>query len=202
MRGPTAGDPNIKRPFITAYSMTPVPLRWYLLSALLAGIWYPLSLTHVGRMARLSSPRQAVQAPPVVSSVPADSFRHVFRYKESGFRYALRAVAADSASFRALWTEAVRGNPDAPPMPQIEFEHNMVIVAAMGGVPSTGYSIRIDSVLTRGGSLEVHVLLTSPGMCLVGPAFTEPVDIVEVARLVHPVVVFRDRHVAAECRPF
>lgn len=65
-------------------------------------------------------------------------------------------------------------------MPQIEFEHNMVVLAAMGSVPSTGFAITIDSVVVRGSSTEVHVLLGSPGsLCIQGMALTNPLDIVE-----------------------
>src|SRR6266542_4227268 len=103
-------------------------------------------------------------------------------------------------SFRRLWAEAVRGDPSARPMPRIEFEHNMVIVAAMGSRPSTGFGITIDSVVVRGPSMEVHVVLSSPGsLCIQGMALTSPVDIVEVPTSVR-VVLFRDREVTVECK--
>jgi hypothetical protein len=84
-------------------------------------------------------------------------------------------------------------------MPQIDFERRMVIVAAMGGKPSTGFGIRIDSVLTRGSAVEVHVVLGRPSGCLEGQVFTAPVDIVEVARS-GAIVLFRDREITTQCK--
>ncbi len=142
--------------------------------------------------------RPAQPSPAAYST--ADSLKHLLRSPHSGLASPLRAVARDSGSFRRLWAEAVRGDPSARPMPRIEFEHNMVIVAAMGSRPSTGFGITIDSVVVRGPSMEVHVVLSSPGsLCIQGMALTSPVDIVEVPTSVR-VVLFRDREVTVECK--
>jgi protease stability complex PrcB-like protein len=85
-------------------------------------------------------------------------------------------------------------------MPRIDFERDMVIAAAMGSMTSTGFGIAIDSVIDREPSLEVHVVLVSPGsLCLQGMAMTNPVDIVQVPKSFR-VVEFRDRHVRVECK--
>ena len=129
-----------------------------------------------------------------------DSLRHLLRTTRSGFPYALRTVARDSVTFRKLWTEALSGDPGAPPTPQIDFTRNMVTVAAMGSMPSTGFAITIDSVVLRRSSLEVDVVLASAGsLCIQGQAMTNPVDIIEVARF-PGLVTFRDRQVTVECK--
>src|SRR6266571_514856 len=159
-----------------------------------------LPLAFVLRLGRPSSPTGAIRGPPLVPGALGDSLRHLRRTSHSGYAFALRAVAGDSTNFRRIWEDAVRGNPGAPPMPQVDFERNMVIVAAMASKPSTGFAITIDSVVGRGPTVEVHVTLASPGsLCIQGPAFTNPVDIVEVSRSVGT-VLFRDRHVTAECK--
>jgi PrcB C-terminal len=85
-------------------------------------------------------------------------------------------------------------------MPKIDFERNVVIVAAMGSKPSTGFAITIDSVVTRRSSVEVHATLSSLGdFCIQNPMLTNPVDMVEVARSV-ATVVFRDRQEIMECK--
>jgi len=85
-------------------------------------------------------------------------------------------------------------------MPRIDFERTMVIVAAMGSEPSTGFGIKIDSVVERGSLVQVHVLLGSMGsLCIQGAAVTNPVDVVEVPRSVG-IVTFHDRLVTVECK--
>jgi len=105
----------------------------------------------------------------------------------------------DSATFRTLWGEAVRGVPEVAAMPQIDFDREMVIVAAMGSRPSTGVAIVIDSVVVRGPSVEVYVLLGSTSLCIQGPALTSPADIVAAPKD-FGVVVFRYRHVVQQCK--
>ena len=115
---------------------------------------------------------------------PVDSLRHLLRARNSGFASALRAVVRDSKSFRQLWAEAVRGEPRAPMLPPIDFERDMVIFAATGSMPSTGFGITIDSVIVREPSLEVHEVLSSPGsLCLQSMELTNPaIDFIGLAR--------------------
>jgi hypothetical protein len=129
-----------------------------------------------------------------------DSLKHLLQTSHSGFPSALRAVARDSITFKQLWAVAARGDPGTPPLPRIDFEREMVIVAAMGSMAGTGFGIVIESVVVRGPSVEVHVRLGSAGsLCIQGPAMTNPVDIVAVPRS-FGVVVFRDRHLTTECK--
>lgn len=130
----------------------------------------------------------------------SDTLRHLLGGGyQSGFASALRAVAMDSGNFRQLWAEAVRGN-RTPSMPEIDFTHDMVIVAAMGSQPATGFSIRIDSVSVHGSAAQVHILLSIPGsLCVEGGVFTTPVDIVAVTKTV-AIVEFHDRLVTVECK--
>ena len=131
---------------------------------------------------------------------PVDSLRHLLRARNSGFASALRAVVRDSANFRRLWAEALRGEPRAPTLPPIDFGRDMVIFAAAGSMPSTGFGITIDSVIVREPSLEVHEVLSSTGsLCLQGMALTNPVDVAQVPKSFR-VVVFRDRQVTVECK--
>jgi hypothetical protein len=129
-----------------------------------------------------------------------DSLKHLLQTSRSGFPSALRAVARDSITFKQLWSVAVRGDPGPLPTPRIDFEREMVIVAAMGSMASTGFGVVIESVVVRGPSVEVHARLGSAGsLCIQGAAMTNPVDIVVVPAS-SGVVVFRDRHLTSECK--
>lgn len=126
-----------------------------------------------------------------------DSLQHLLQERYSGLRSPLRAVLQDSASFRDLWDRATRGH---RPLPAIDFNREMVIVAAMGAMSSTGHSIHIQSVQAVRGILRVRVLLTpaAPG-CGVGMMETYPIDVVRAPRGNSGVVTFVEQVEEVRC---
>lgn len=155
----------------------------------------PLLLVLMGGWAAMSPP-----AAPRDEPFASDSLRHLMQGGHSGFEWPVRAVAGDSATFRRLWTDAVRGNRNPPSMPSVDFQRDMVIVAAMGSMRSTGHTIRIDSVVAVGPALQVHTVVIIHGPeCLSGMMMTNPVDIVVAPRSA-AVVEFLDHHNVISCR--
>jgi hypothetical protein len=64
----------------------------------------------------------------------------------------------------------------------------MVIVAAMGGRPTGGYTISVEGVCTSGGALYVDVLERSPGLgCFSTQVMTAPVTAARVGAQTEPV---------------
>jgi hypothetical protein len=89
---------------------------------------------------------------------------------QSGLRDQQRLVVRDSAHWAALWaqlTAGVAGGAGRAPAPRVDFARSMVIVAAMGVRPTTGFSITIDSVYPSGGQLRARVreLAVDAGSC-------------------------------------
>lgn len=111
----------------------------------------------------------------------------------------LRVVIRDGDAWRELWKEFTSRQKPAPPLPEIDFSREMLIVAAMGERNMGGFQIIVDGVYERDKKLEVVVKSTSPGKnCMLTQAFTQPVDIVRVKKSDHS-VVFREINVINEC---
>lgn len=101
----------------------------------------------------------------------------------SGFQDPVRTVITDSGAWAEAWRTLYRHQTPAPELPQVDFRTHVIVLAAMGTRPSTGYSVRIESVHHHDGLLYVSVLERSPGpSCGVGAAITAPVHAVQVAR--------------------
>lgn len=82
------------------------------------------------------------------------------------------------------WQRLHEGGSPVPERPAVDFERNVVIVAAMGSRPTGGYDIEVESVHRDGESLFVVVRTTSPGDdCMVTQAFTAPTTAVRVPRV-------------------
>ena len=102
----------------------------------------------------------------------------------SGLAKPERRIITDAAEMESLWTRIHAGQTPVPLVPSIDFGEEMVLVAALGGKPSGGYAIRIDSVAARGDGLEVFVRQTRPASdCMVLAVITAPVDLVRLRRL-------------------
>src|SRR4030095_17180821 len=78
-----------------------------------------------------------------------------------------------------------------PAAPDIDFSREMIIVAAMGPRPTSGYAITIEEAYERGDRLEVVVRSISPGSCGAFQMGTQPVEIVRIAKSERP-IVFRE----------
>lgn len=97
----------------------------------------------------------------------------------SGVDRASRGVVRSQGEWQALWAQVVRGRQPTPATPAVDFEREMVIVAAMGTRATGGYAITVDSVTATPGALHVFVTERSPGRgCITTQAFTAPVDAV------------------------
>ncbi len=86
-----------------------------------------------------------------------------------------------------------------PDLPAIDFDREIVLVAALGERPSSGYSILIDSAQATVDQLTVSVRVVSPGRgCAVLTVMTQPVDVVSAPRL-DVGVQFVERSETHEC---
>lgn len=96
-------------------------------------------------------------------------------------------VIVDENRLRQVWSEVYSVVPEPPPVPQVDFNHRMVIVVSMGLQPTSGTGIVIKRVsLVRGQApgyplLLVHSVETRPGRkCLVQPSGSGPIHIIEL----------------------
>jgi hypothetical protein len=117
----------------------------------------------------------------------------------SGFAVSERVVVRSDPHWKAIWEKAFETQASAPPHPAIDFETEMVVVAALGARPTGGYGIQITDLETRGTELEALVTASSPGpSCYNTQAITQPVMMVRVRAVPGP-VAFRERSLVYQC---
>jgi hypothetical protein len=118
---------------------------------------------------------------------------------EDKFRLAVRDRAAWLDVWKRLY-QHIPSNGPYPELPEVDFSREMLVVAAMGQQPTSGYSIIIDSAYERDDRLEVVVKSVITVKC--GGVYmmvTAPLDIVRLPKM-ERAVVFREIEVVPECK--
>jgi hypothetical protein len=132
---------------------------------------------------------------PVIRLRPGGESFTVF----SGMNDSARIVVRDSAAWRRAWETIHRPFIPAPPVPRIDFERDMIVVAALGRRPTEGYGVVIEEATQDTSGMEIVVRKTSPGAgCLTPAAVTQPVDVARLPASDQP-VRFRERNVVVPC---
>jgi hypothetical protein len=87
-----------------------------------------------------------------------------------------------------VWKKIVAPNPytSLPPLPEIDFSREMLVVVGMGQKPSSGYSIIVSSASELDKRLEVEVQSKSPCGMELG-ILTSPIDIVRIPKTELPI---------------
>lgn len=130
---------------------------------------------------------------------PVDAGVYVFRYY-GGIRDARRTVIRGDAKWRATWDEITATVTPRPPLPEVDFSRDEVILAAAGTRSSGGYTIEILSVYEDEGERSAIVLETRPASsCGVTTAITHPLAAVLVPRSAAP-VRFVERSALHDCQ--
>ena len=92
-------------------------------------------------------------------------------------------VVRDQQSWQTSWSLMTANQIPAPPLPTVDFTKDMVLVAAAGTRPTTGYSVSITDATESSGGVTVNVTITSPGSnCAVALHVESPVDVATIAR--------------------
>lgn len=113
----------------------------------------------------------------------------------SGIVESERLVIRDAVTFVREWRRAFGDQP----LPTVHFGREMVIVAAMGGVPTGGFSIAVDDVAVEHARVIVSIVNRVPGPhCATTDSPTSPVDFVLVTALRGP-FEFSDRTIVTDC---
>ena len=122
-------------------------------------------------------------------------------YLNAGISQRTRLVIRDRDEFNELWNQIMRSASDKPPLPEVDFSREMLIVAAMGQQPSVN-EIIVDSACEVDNQLEVLVRITRFLPCGAHAGLLpETVDIVRLPKTDLP-VVFRETEVTSDCTEF
>lgn len=119
----------------------------------------------------------------------------------SGIGNRLRMVIRDDDTWRETWKQIhYGGSPELPPLPEVDFSREMIILVALGGRPTGSYGIIIEGAYERADRLEVLVRSVSPGKdCVVTQMITAPIDIVRLPKTSQS-VSFRETEIVHECK--
>jgi hypothetical protein len=117
----------------------------------------------------------------------------------SGVGDSLRTVVRDSVEWRRMWAQINAPFIPRPSLPPVDFQREMVVVAAMGRQPGGGYDIIIERATEDSSGIEVLIRRTIPGeRCPTSAAVTQPVDLARIPASNKP-VRFREREQATTC---
>jgi len=115
-------------------------------------------------------------------------FETIDRGFHSGIRDARQVVIYDLEAWRGLWTEHVKGRFPEPPLPPVNFIHEMVIAFFLGEKSTSGYTATVREIFVSDGKLVVKVdVETPPPGAFLLQVLTQPFHIVKVARTDLPV---------------
>ncbi|MDH4260164.1 MAG: protease complex subunit PrcB family protein [Gammaproteobacteria bacterium] len=143
----------------------------------------------------------------LAQAAPCDDLVTVTRLRPDAAAYTLSSgideagqfVVRNSDDWAALWQRVHSRMRPVPPLPEVDFERETMIVAAAGQRRTGGYSIRIDRAWREGTATIIVVHAETPGSgCIVANAFTSAVDIARLPVTPGP-IEFRLESVARAC---
>ena len=133
-----------------------------------------------------------------VASEPIDNPLESWR-SYSGIDRRQRLVIRDQQAWEDFWRRATSNTSPSQPAPTIDFDRDIVVIAAMGSRPTGGYAIAIDGLFQQANDLYAVVLETSPGpSCGTTQAVTAPLAAARVRRVTGE-VIFVERQATRDC---
>jgi PrcB C-terminal len=131
--------------------------------------------------------------------LPQDSARHLSQPGMEGPPEPIQLVLRTAAEWDSVWQMVNRSRvyPPAPPAPAVDFAHEMVLLSGLGRQPTSGWNIRIDTVVIRRDTVRVIIHSVAP-QCIAGMMITYPWDAVRVSRT-DRVVQFVKRPIINRC---
>jgi len=117
----------------------------------------------------------------------------------SGIADSMRLVIRDAGAWRSYWSAIHRPFIPAPPVPDVDFTREMIVLAAMGTRPTGGFAIRIENARADSARILLLVRRTVPGTgCAVPASVTQPVDLARIPTTALP-ISFAERVDRTDC---
>jgi hypothetical protein len=109
-------------------------------------------------------------------------------------------VVRDRDAWVRTWASLyARVNALPPPLPDVDFSREMVVVAALGSQPSSGFEVVFTSASEADGVVTMELETRTPGTrCVTLTVITAPVDLARVPRR-DGQVVFRPTPTVVNC---
>ncbi|MFK7972080.1 MAG: protease complex subunit PrcB family protein [Bacteroidia bacterium] len=81
------------------------------------------------------------------------------------------------------WTSLYTLQDPPPPMPEVDFSKDQVLIYRLGSRPSGGYGAEVASLTIEGNTLLVHILEKQPGAgCITTMAITNPFVVISLPK--------------------
>lgn len=91
-------------------------------------------------------------------------------------------VVRDRDMWQSIWIQIHRGG-FAPPLPEVNFSTDMIVVVALGAKPTSGYAVTVTAASETGRVVTVETDSVSPGPnCVTLQVITYPTDVVRMPR--------------------
>lgn len=139
---------------------------------------------------RVFSIAAALFAAAASPSAAGEPLRNLHQGLDSAARKPNKLVVRSASQWVNVWNTHYRAaTPDSsPPVPNVDWSREMVLVAFMGTCPSGGHSIRIGEARVEKGALIVTVVEQRPGPnSITTQALTSPYHAVALARTSLPI---------------
>ena len=118
----------------------------------------------------------------------------------SDFPNAEREVIRDVAAWSRAWASIYKNKGTKPPLPDIDFTKEMIVLVALGARPTGGYDILLTGATRDSDAITVTLESTSPGSgCGVTLSMTHPVDVARIPRST-TYVQFSEKAIVRNCR--
>ena len=168
-----------------------------------------VALVSVGAVGCSSAPGDpgTDSSPETAAEIPADATQLAFDPLEevstpiSAIVDRRRLVIRDAAAWEAFWADFAAQVQPRPAPPDVDFSTQMVIAATMGQRTTGGYTISVEEVAEKDGTLYAAVQEVTPGvLCITTDVITAPAVAVLVPR--HSgTVAFVDTELELPCAP-
>lgn len=113
----------------------------------------------------------------------AIAFTEVYRDKNSGISRRRAEVISRQDAWERAWDEIMSSRAPKLPTPTVNFDDNILILAALGETPDSCKDVRIDQVNRSAGVLEVTISeVRPPASCVCPPVVVNPVQVVALPR--------------------
>lgn len=111
-----------------------------------------------------------------------------------------RRIIDERSVWERLWKRAYESRWPTPELPEVDFDHSVVLVAAMGQKPTGGYDITIERVARRSDTLYARIREVFPSKdCGVTTSFTYPWQAVRVPVSDVEVLVTVEQDLTGKC---
>jgi hypothetical protein len=110
----------------------------------------------------------------------------------SGLERAQELIIRDQTSWEQAWAQIHSIRRPVPPLPDVDFQSNVVVVVALGQMRSGGVDIAVTAAVRERTGVLVSVSEKQPGSnCVVTMNLTSPVDIAVLPRTAEPITFQR-----------